>query len=185
PDFPTGGQIVSTPEEIKQVYETGQGTLKVRGTWELGPERRGVKTVHITSIPYGVNKAALVERIAEVVTSRKMPLILDVRDISTDDVRIELDLRKDADEHKVLAYLYKNTPLQSNFAVNLTCLVPTENPEIGRPERLDLRQILWHFLHFRMEVVTRRLEHELKALERRIHILEGFEKVFDALDEIL
>lgn len=185
PDFPTGGQIVSSPEEIKQVYETGQGTLKVRGTWEPGPEQRGVKTVHITSIPYGVNKATLVERIAEVVTSRKMPLITDVRDISTDDVRIELDLKKDADEQKVLAYLYKNTPLQTNFAVNLTCLVPTENPELGRPERLDLRQILWHFLHFRMEVVTRRLEHELRALERRIHILEGFEAVFDALDEIL
>ncbi len=72
-----------------------------------------------------------------------------------------------------------------NFAVNLTCLIPTENPEVGRPERLDLKQILWHFLHFRLEVVTKRLEHELAALKRRVHILEGFEKVFDALDEII
>ena len=69
--------------------------------------------------------------------------------------------------------------------MNLTCLVPTENPEVGRPERLDLHQMLWYFLKFRLDVVTARLEHELGALERRIHILEGFEKVFDALDEIL
>ena len=69
--------------------------------------------------------------------------------------------------------------------MNLTCLIPTENPEVGRPERLDLKSILWHFLHFRLEVVTRRLEHELEALHKRIHVLEGFEKVFDALDEII
>ncbi len=185
PDFPTGGQIVSSAEEIKSVYETGTGTLKVRGTWIPVPGDRGTKKVHITSIPYGVNKSVLVERIADVVTSRKMPLITDVRDISTEDVCIELDLKKDADEHKVLAYLFKNTPLQSNFSVNLTSLVPTENPEVGRPERLDLGAMLWHFLHFRMEVVTRRLEHELGALKKRIHILEGFETVFDALDAIL
>jgi DNA gyrase subunit A len=185
PDFPTGGQIVSTTEEIKQVYETGQGSLKVRATWEPGPPSRGSNTVHITSIPYNVNKATLVERIAEVVTSRKMPLILDVKDISTDEVRIALELKKEADPHKVLAYLFKNTPLQQNFNVNLTCLVPTENPEVGRPERLDLQQMLWHFLHFRLEVVTRRLSHELDQLARRMHILEGFVTVFDALDEIL
>jgi DNA gyrase subunit A len=85
----------------------------------------------------------------------------------------------------VMAYLFKHTPLQTSFVVNLTCLIPTENPEIGRPERLDLHAILWHFLHFRLEMVTRRLEHELAAIKKRVHILEGFEKVFDALDEIL
>jgi DNA gyrase subunit A len=185
PDFPTGGQIVSSSEEIKQVYETGQGTIKVRGTWKPGGSDRSSKKIIITSIPYAVNKAVLVERIAEIVTSRKMPLLTDVRDVSTDDVAIELELKKEADEQKVLAFLYKQTPLQTNFAVNLTCLVPTENPDVGRPERLDLAQVLWHFLHFRLEVVTRRLSHELAALERRIHILQGFAKVFDALDEIL
>ena len=185
PDFPTGGQIVASAEDIKAAYETGQGTLKVRGTWKPAGSAKGSKTVHITSIPYAINKSTLVERIADVVQSRKMPLLLDVRDVSTDDVCIELELKKEADEHKVLAYLYKHTPLQSSFALNLTCLVPTENPEVGRPERLDLSQILWHFLHFRLEVVTRRLGHELSALARRIHILEGFEKIFDALDQIL
>ncbi|MCC6214863.1 MAG: DNA topoisomerase 4 subunit A [Polyangiaceae bacterium] len=185
PDFPTGGQIVSSAEEIKQVYETGQGSLKVRATWRLGPESRAGKTVVVDSIPYAVNKATLVESLAEIVISRKMPLLLDVRDVSADDVRIELTLKKDADERKVMAYLFRHTALQSTFAVNLTCLVPTENPEVGRPERLDLASLLWHFLHFRLEVVTRRLQHELGRIERRMHVLEGFEKVFDALDTIL
>jgi DNA gyrase subunit A len=85
----------------------------------------------------------------------------------------------------VMAYLFKHTPLQTSFIVNLTCLIPTENAEVGRPERLDLHAMLWHFLHFRLDVVTRRLEHELAAIKKRVHILEGFEKVFDALDEIL
>src|SRR6185295_9436784 len=80
---------------------------------------------------------------------------------------------------------FKHTPLQSTFPVNLTCLVPTENPAVSRPERLELHEILWHFLDFRFHVVTRRLEFELKALNARIHILEGFEAIFDALDEIL
>ena len=114
-----------------------------------------------------------------------MPLLLDVKDVSTDDVRIELELKKEADEQKVLAYLFKNTPLQNTFAVNLTCLVPTENPDVGRPERLDLRAMLWHFLHFRLDVVTKRLQHELAELARRMHILDGFAIVFDALDQIL
>src|SRR5205085_8790528 len=130
-------------------------------------------------------KAQLVERIAEVVIGRKLPQLLDVKDLSTEDVRIAIEMKKDADEKMIMAYLFKHTPLQINFAVNLTCLIPTENPEVGRPERLDLKQILWHFLHFRLEVVTRRLEHELAALKKRIHILEGFETVFDALDEII
>ena len=85
----------------------------------------------------------------------------------------------------VMAYVCRHTPLQTSVLVNLTCLIPTENPEVGRPERLDLKAMLWHFLHFRLEVVTRRLEHEQAALQRRIHVLEGFARVFDALDEIL
>ena len=185
PDFPTGGQIVSTSEELKQVYDTGQGAIRVRGTWRLAKESRSSKTIEITSIPYAVNKATLVERLAEIVLSRKLPMLLDVKDVSTETVSIELEIKKDADERKVLAYLYKNTPLQSNFYANFTCLVPTENPEVGRPERIDLRAMLWHFLHFRLDVVTRRLEHELAGLERRVHILAGFEKVFDALDAII
>ncbi len=185
PDFPTGGHILNSADEIKEIYRTGSGSIRLRATWERGPASRTGKTIYVTSVPYMVNKSLLVERIGDVVLGRKLPQLLDVRDLSTDDVRIELELKRDADEKMVMAYLFKHTPLQTNFAVNLTCLVPTENPEAGRPERLDLKQILWHFLHFRLDVVTSRLEHELEQLERRIHILEGFEKVFDALDEII
>src|ERR1043166_9735146 len=185
PDFPTGGQILNSPEELKAIYKTGSGGIRLRGTWDIGPDTRSTKTIYIDSVPYTVNKAQLVERIAEVVLSRKLPQLLDVKDLSTEDVRIAIEMKKDADEKMIMAYLFKHTPLQINFAVNLTCLIPTENPEVGRPERLDLKQILWHFLHFRLDVVTRRLEHELAALKKRIHLLEGFEKVFDALDEII
>ena len=185
PDFPTGGRILNTPDELARIYETGSGAVRVRATWEEGPKARGSRTLYVTSIPYAVNKAQLVERIAEVVLARKLPPLLDVKDVSTDDVRIALEIKRDADERMVMAYLFKHTPLQTSFAVNLTCLVPTEQPEVGRPQRLDLHEALSYFLQFRLEVVTRRLEHELRALERRIHILEGFEVVFDALDEVL
>ena len=185
PDFPTGGQILNTPDEIKEIYKSGSGSIRLRGTWDIGPETRATKTLYIESIPYTVDKSQLVERIADVVMSRKLPPLLDVKDLSTEDVRIAIEMKKDADEKMVMAYLFKHTPLQINFAVNLTCLIPTENQDVGRPERLDLKQILWHFLHFRLEVITRRLEHELAALKKRIHLLEGFEKVFDALDEII
>ncbi len=185
PDFPTGGRLVSSAEEIREAYDTGQGSLKLRGTWRSGPSDRNKKTVIIDSIPYGVNKATLVERIAEITMSRSMPLLVDVKDVSGEDVQIELELKKTADEQKVMAYLCRHTPLQTNVSLNFTCLVPTENPEVGRPERLDLQSILWHFLNFRRDVVARRLGHELGVLVARIHILEGFALVFDALDEIL
>jgi DNA gyrase subunit A len=185
PDFPTGGQMLNSPEELKEIYKTGSGAIRLRATWEEGPVSRGSKMIYITSVPYTVNKATLVERIADVALSRKLPPLVDVKDLSTDDVRIALELKKDADEKMVMAYLFKHTPLQTSFIVNLTCLIPTENPDVGRPERLDLHAMLWHFLHFRLDVVTRRLEHELDSLKKRVHILEGFEKVFDALDEIL
>ena len=185
PDFPTGGQILNSAEELKALYRSGSGTLRLRATWEEGPASRGGRTLYVTGIPYTVNKATLVERIAEIVLARKLPPLVDVRDVSTDDVRIALDIKRDADAKLVMAYLFRHTPLQTNFAVNLTCLIPTENPEVGRPERLDLKAVLWHFLHFRLDVVTGRLEHELEALEKRVHVLEGFEKVFGALDEII
>ena len=185
PDFPTGAQILNSADELREIYRTGSGTVRLRATWEETPASRGAREILITSIPYMVNKSALVERIADVVLSRKLPPLLDVKDVSTDDVRISLEIKKDADPKMVMAYLFKHTPLQTNFIVNLTCLIPTENAEVGRPERLDLKAILWHFLHFRLEVVTLRLEHELETLSKRIHVLEGFEKVFDALDEII
>ena len=192
PDFPTGGQITNTKEELREIYATGQGTIKLRGTTKLVPGSEGKRgetpsndVLQILSIPFGVNKAVMVERISELVYSDKLPLVEEVRDLSTDEIRVDLILKKGADPGKVLAYLFKHTPLQTNFNVNLTCLVPTERPEVGAPERLGLKEILWYFLRFRLDVITRRLAHELAALERRIHILNGFAIIFDALDEII
>jgi DNA gyrase subunit A len=183
PDFPTGGVILNTPAEILQVYATGQGAIKLRGTYEPDPDK--ANTVLITSIPYGIEKDALVARIGELIGKGQVPQLTNVKDLSTDDVRISLELRPGANVDAALAYLFKNTPLQTNFNVNLTCLLPAVGAEVAVPARLDLKTMLLHFLDFRLEVVTRRLKHELDNLLRRIHILEGFAIVFDHLDEAI
>ena len=185
PDFPTGGQILNSKKELKEIYETGQGAIRLRGEWKTEERPRGGQNVIVTSIPYAVNKSTLVSRIGEIITERKLPALTDVRDESTKEVRIVLELKRDTDPELVMAYLYKHTPLQTNFNVNLTCLVPTENPEVGTPRRLDLKAMLQHFLDFRLEVVTKRLTFQLEQLKARLHILEGFEKVYDALDEMI
>jgi DNA gyrase subunit A len=185
PDFPTGGQILNSKSELRQIYETGQGSVRVRGEWKLEELPRGGRQIVVTSIPYTVNKSSLVMKFGDLVRERKLTALVDVRDESTKDVRIVLEIKRDADPELVMAYLYKHTPLQTNFGVNLTCLVPTGNPEVGAPKRLDLKSILRHFLDFRFQVVTRRFEFDLKQVQQRLHILEGFEKVYDALDEML
>ncbi|MCK6548840.1 DNA topoisomerase IV subunit A [Myxococcota bacterium] len=184
PDFPTGGELLSSKAEIKDVYEHGHGSLKLRGEWKI-EEAKGAVRVVITSIPYALEKKTLVEKIADVIISKKLPALVDIRDESTDEVRIVLELKKETNPDLVMAYLAKHTPLSVNVTVNLTCLVPSSNPDVPEPEQLGLRAILKHFLDFRFEVVTKRLQHDLDELERRLHILEGFEKVFDALDEII
>lgn len=183
PDFPTGGVILNTPDEIRHVYATGQGTIKLRGTYEVDPEK--ANTVLITSIPYGIEKDPLVQRIGELIGKGMVPQLTNIKDLSTDDVRIALELRPGSNADAALAYLFKNTPLQTNFNVNLTCLLPAAGAEIAVPDRLDLRSILQHFLDFRLDIVTRRLQHELTNLLQRIHILEGFAIVFNNLDEAI
>jgi DNA gyrase subunit A len=196
PDFPTGGQLLNTKVELRQIYKEGSGTIRCRGEFKLEEKKRGGVDIVITSIPYAMTKADLVEKIAEVILSRKLPYLLDVRDESTTDVRIVLEIKKDADPDLVMAYLYKQTPLQSNFHVNLTCLVPPNllADDSGRklpasappqPRRLGIKDVLGHFLDFRIEVTERRFEYQLRELQRRIHILEGYETIFDALDETI
>lgn len=185
PDFPTGGQILNSKKELRDIYETGQGAVRLRGEWKLEERPRGGQNIVVTSIPYTVNKATLVSRIGEIISERKLPTLVDIRDESTHEVRVVMELKRDSDAELVMAYLYKHTPLQTNFNVNLTCLVPTENPEVGTPKRLNLKEMLWHFLEFRLEIVTKRLTFQLEQLKARLHILEGFEKVYDALDEMI
>jgi DNA gyrase subunit A len=184
PDFPTAGELISTPEEIAAVYATGHGPIKLRGTYKIELINRK-KHVIITSIPYGLNKSTLVEKIAQFIIGKKVPQIVDIRDESTEEIRIVMELRRGAAPEAAMAYLYKYTPLEQNFSVNLTCLVPTENPEISAPSRLSLLEVLRYFLDFRMEVVTRRLNFQLEKLKKAIHRLEGFETIFDALDELI
>jgi len=185
PDFPTGGLCTNSKKDLREIYETGQGPIHLRGEWKMEDAKRGGPLIVVTSIPYNVSKADLVERIAEVIIGKKLPMLVDVRDESTSEVRIVLELRPGADSALVMAYLYKHTPLALSFHVNMTCLVPTQNREVAGPMRLNLRSILSEFLDFRVEVVTRRFEFELAALKKRIHILQGFAIIFDALDEAI
>ena len=192
PDFPTGGQLLNTKVELRQIYKDGQGTIRVRGEYKLEERKKGGTDIIITSIPYAMTKGSLVEKIGDIVRERKLPYLVDVRDESTTDVRIVLELKKEADPELVMAYLYKNTPLQSNFHVNITCLVPPEFLEKGapsgsppQPRRLGIKEVLEHFLDFRLIVTQRRFEYQLRQLDARIHILEGFATVFDALDELI
>jgi DNA gyrase subunit A len=185
PDFPTGGLLLSSKRELREIYETGQGTMKLRGTYELEEGSRGAQTIVVTSIPWGLDKANVVTKIADVILERKLAALVDVRDESTDDVRIVLEIKRDADAALVMTYLFKHTPLEVTVPVNLTCLVPTANPEVTEPARLPLKIILRHFLDFRFATVKRRFEFDLAELQRRIHLLEGFLLIYDALDEAI
>ncbi|MEM1349851.1 MAG: DNA gyrase subunit A, partial [Myxococcota bacterium] len=185
PDFPTAGVLLEGEDDIVKMYTKGQGSLTLRSDWEVEPQDDGTARIVITSVPYTVNKATLVEKIAEHIQDKKLPQVVHVRDESTEDVRVVLELKRGAGHDAVMAYLFKHTPLQTRFHVNLTCLVPAEGQEKCAPAKLNLKQILWHFLEFRMDVFTRRTQFDLGALERRIHILEGYELVFNALDEAL
>jgi len=185
PDFPTGGLCTNSKKELREIYETGQGPIHLRGEWKSEETKRGAPLIILTSIPYNVSKSDLVERIAEVIIGKNLPMLVDVRDESTADVRIVLELKPGADPALVMAYLYKHTPIALSFHVNMTCLVPTQNREVAGPMRLNLRSLLSEFLAFREDVVTRRFKFELAELNRRIHILQGFAIIFDALDEVI
>ncbi len=185
PDFPTGGQILNSKIELRSIYETGQGAIRCRATYKMEPRKRGSDLIIINSIPYAVTKSTIVERIADLIIARKLPQLIDIRDESTTDVRVVLETKKDVNPDKILAYLFKHTPLQQNFNCNFTCLVPTTNEEVGQPERMGVKGMLEHFIDFRFSVTTKRYEFELAQLLRRIHILEGFVTIFDALDALI
>ncbi len=185
PDFPTGGEILNTKAELRTTYERGQGAIRLRGEWTVETLPRGRRQIVVTSIPYAVNKAELVEQIAQEVLARRLPQVVDVRDESTADVRIVLELKADAAPETAMAYLFKHTALQTSFNVNLTCLLPTANPAVGQPARVTLRDLCRHFLDFRLGVVTRRLEHEQRRLTERLHVLDALARLADDLDRAI
>ena len=181
PDFPTAGRILNTPDELLQIYRTGEGPVELRGDYAM----EGKSRIVITSVPYMVNKATLVEKIAEHIVHERVPQLSDVRDESAEDVRVVLELRRGADPEAAIAYLLRHTDLQKRYHVDMTCLAPTDNPLVPTPKKVHLDEALRAFLAFRLHVVTRRLRYALERLERRIHILRGLEKLFDALDEAI
>lgn len=184
PDFPTGCLILNTRQELDEIYKTGRGMIRMRGEWEIEEEARGKKNIVITSIPYAINKSQLVEKVAGLIIDKKVPQLVDIRDESTDKVRVVIELASGADPEVAMAYLYKHTPLESGFPVNLTALVPGATGACV-PQLLSLKDCLQQFILFRQIVVQRRLEFEKRTLLERIHILEGLVKIYDALDEAL
>ena len=184
PDFPTGCAILNSKSELNEMYKSGRGQIRMQAEWGLEEGGRGKQLIIISAIPYALNKATLVEKIANLIIAKKVPQLVDVRDESTDKVRIVLELASGAEPGVAMAYLFKHTPLETNFSVNLTALVPGANGGL-KPELLSLKAMLQHFLDFRQEVVERRLRFERKNLLERIHILEGLIIIFDALDEAI
>ena len=180
PDFSGGGIILNSKAEIRSVYEQGLGAVKIRGEWKIEHLPRGKQQVIIYSIPYGVNKARLIEKIAEIIIAKKLPPLIDVRDESDENMRVVLELKSGTNTEKILPYLLKHTELENNFQLNFNCLKPT-----GEPARLSLKEICRNFLDFRKEVVTRRLKYELAILIKRLHILDGFVAIFSQLDKAL
>ena len=183
PDFPTGGQILGR-RGIKETYRSGRGSIPVRGVATVEtlhtkgrPDRDAVT---ITELPYQVNKAALIERIAELVNEKKLEGIADIRDESDrEGMRIVIELRRDAYGQVVLNNLFKLTPLQANFSTNMVALVK------GEPRLLNLRQLLETFLAFRIETVERRTRYLLRKAEERDHVLQGFLTALKDLDEVI
>ncbi len=178
PDFPTGALICGT-DGIRRAYMTGRGQITVRGRAEFEASKRGTRIV-ISEIPYMVNKASMVERIADLVRDGKVDGVSDLRDESDRrGIRVVVELRKDAPEEVILNQIYKMTPLQTTFGVNMLALVA------GRPKLLTLKDALNHFLDFRREVIARRAAYDLAQAEARAHILEGFAIALDHIDEVI
>jgi DNA gyrase subunit A len=185
PDFPTGCQILSTKAELEAIYRTGKGSIRMRGEWKIEEGQRGKRFVVISSIPYAINKAQLVEKIADLILNRRVPQLVDIRDESTEEVRIVAELAPGADPEIAMAYVCKYTPLDTTFPVNLTVLTPTGPGGSLNPQLVSLRECLSHFLDFREQVTVRRLQYERKKLLERLHILEALAIIFDALDEAI
>ena len=179
PDFPTGG-IIQGRQGIKDAFETGRGRIVIRSKTEIEVSDSGRETIVVTEIPYMVNKREMIEKIAEMVESKKIEGIAYINDETTmKGVRIVIRLKKDANSNVVLNTLFKYTPLQSSFSVNNVALVK------GRPRTLNLKDLIKYFVKHRHEVILRRTKFDLEKAQKRAHILEGLLKALDVIDEII
>jgi DNA gyrase subunit A len=179
PDFPTGGIIHGT-EGILQAYNEGKGLIKIRAKARIEREYRGGENIIVTELPYQVNKARLIEKIAELVREKKLTGISEIRDESDrDGIRVVLELKRGEVAEVILNNLYKHTQMESTFGIIMLTLVN------GQPRTLGLKKLLSHFLQHRRDVVLRRTRFELRKAEERAHILEGLKIALDHLDEII
>ncbi|WRP06643.1 DNA gyrase subunit A [Rossellomorea aquimaris] len=179
PDFPTAGLIVGR-SGIRRAYETGKGSITMRARVEIEQKSNGKETIIVHQIPYQVNKARLIEKIADLVRDKKIDGITDLRDESDrNGMRIVIEVRKDANANVLLNNLYKQTALQTSFGINLLALVD------GQPKVLNLKECLYHYLQHQRVVIRRRTEFELRKAEARAHILEGLRIALDHIDEII
>jgi DNA gyrase subunit A len=180
PDFPTGG-IIYGYEGVKQGFHTGRGKVKVRAVANIEEDpASGRMHIIVTEIPYQVNKALMIKKTADLVNEKKIEGISDIRDESgRQGMRIVYDIKRDANPHVVLNLLYRYTSLQTSYGINNIALVK------GKPQLLNLKEMILHFVEFRHEVVVRRTEYDLKQAEKRLHILEGLLIALDNLDEVI
>lgn len=179
PDFPTAGEILGR-SGIRRAYETGRGSITMRAKAEIEILKNGRERILVHEIPYQVNKARLVEKIADLVRDKKIEGITDLRDESDrNGMRVVIEVRRDANASVILNNLYKQTPMQTTFGVNMLALVG------GRPKTLNLKQAMYHYVEHQKEVVRRRTQFDLDKAEARAHILEGLRIALDHLDEVI
>ena len=181
PDFPTGGVIVDTPAEIAEAYTTGRGSFRVRARWSKEETGRGTYMIVITEMPWLVQKSRLVERLADLINEKKLPLVADVRDESAEDVRLVIEPRsRSVDAELLMESLFKLTELENRIPLNMNVLVKGRIPTV-----LGLTEALREWLDHRREVLVRRSKHRLAAIEHRLEVLGGFLVVYFNLDKVI
>ncbi len=181
PDFPTGGTIVESPESMAEAYRTGRGGFRLRARWETEDLGRGQWQIVVTEIPYQVQKSRLIERIADLIQSKKLPILADVRDESAEDVRLVLEPRaRTVDPDLLMGMLFKQTDLETRFALNMNVLIDGRTPKV-----CSLKEVLRAFLDHRQEVLLRRKRHRLGKIDHRLEVLDGFIIAFLNLDRVI
>ncbi|XXK31972.1 DNA topoisomerase IV subunit A [Rhodobacteraceae bacterium nBUS_24] len=181
PDFPTGGVIVESPEAIASAYRTGRGSFRLRCQWSVEDLGRGQWQIVVTEIPYQVQKSKLIEKIAEVIQLKKIPILGDVRDESADDIRLILEPRsKNVDPEVLMGMLFRNSDLEVRFSLNMNVLIDGLTPKV-----CSLKEVLKAFLDHRREVLLRRSQHRIDKIDHRLEVLEGFLVAFLNLDRVI
>jgi len=181
PDFPTGGVIVEPRDSIAETYRTGRGAFRLRAKWEVEDLGRGQWQIVVTEIPYQVAKSKLIEKIAELIQLKKIPILADVRDESADDIRIVIEPRsKTVDRDLLMGMLYRNSDLETRFSLNMNVLIDGRTPKV-----CSLKEVLCAFLDHRRDVLVRRSRHRMDKIDHRLEVLEGFIITFLNLDRVI